>query len=96
MKKRSDSSENRTSARIDTPSELAAKSHLEAAQSQIDTWLVRVQRLIESARSMEELRSMIMAAYGDLPEEELTIAMHSAMFVANMAGRFDVREESRG
>ena len=37
-----------------------------------------------------------MAAYGDLPEEELTIAMHSAMFVANMAGRFDAREESRG
>ncbi len=78
------------------PSEQAAKIHLPAAQTQIDTWIVRLETMVQSARSLSQLQSMIMAAYGELPAEELAVALRSASLVANLAGQFDMQEESRG
>ncbi len=78
------------------PSQQAVKSHLEAAQAQIDIWLARIAGLVESAQSLEQLHAMILAAYNDLPEEELALAIQSATLVANLAGQFDAREESCG
>lgn len=93
MKKRSSGPERCQGTRT-PPSEQVAKSHLKAAQAQIDIWLARIAGLVESAGSLEELQSMILAAYADLSAEELAVVLQSATLVANLSGQFDAREES--
>jgi phage gp29-like protein len=74
---------------------IAERLEIEAAPMLAD-WLERIRALVNRAGSLEELRDMLLAAYGDLPTDELARVMQAAFAVADLAGRFDAREESAG
>lgn len=56
----------------------------------------RVNVLVEEAESLEALRERLLAAYADLPADALAEVMAMAFAAADLAGRLDVKEESRG
>ena len=56
----------------------------------------RVNALVEEAESLEALRESLLAAYADLPADALAEVMAMAFAAADLAGRLDVKEESRG
>lgn len=56
----------------------------------------RVQALVDEAESLEALREALLNAYGDLPTDELAEIMAMGFAAADLAGRLDVKEESRG
>jgi phage gp29-like protein len=51
---------------------------------------------VETAESLEQLRDDLLGMYGDLPSGELTKVMGLAFACADLAGRFDVRDEVDG
>jgi len=55
-----------------------------------------IRRLVEEAESLEQLRDALLAAYGDLPVERLAEVMAMGFAAAELAGRYEVREESDG
>ncbi len=54
----------------------------------------RIRALVQRAGSLQELRDALLAAYADLPGEELARVMQAAFAVADLAGRFDAAQES--
>lgn len=58
--------------------------------------LAQVQALADEAESLEALRERLLGAYGDLPTEELAEVMAMGFAAAELAGRLDAKEESRG
>jgi phage gp29-like protein len=54
----------------------------------------RIRELVEQARSLDELRDALLAAYADLPGDELAAVMQAAFAVAQLAGIYDVQQES--
>jgi phage gp29-like protein len=54
-----------------------------------------IKRLVDEAQSLDELRDALLAAYGDLPTARLAEIMAMAFAAAELAGRFDVRQESQ-
>ena len=58
--------------------------------------LERVQALADEAESLVALRERLLSAYGDLPTEELAEVMAMGFAAAELAGRLDAKEESRG
>jgi len=53
-----------------------------------------IKRIVDEAQSLEQLRDALLAAYGDLPTERLAEIMAMGFAAAELAGRFDVRQES--
>jgi len=53
-----------------------------------------IKRIVNEAQSLESLRDALLAAYGDLPTEQLAEIMAMGFAAADLAGRFDVRQES--
>jgi phage gp29-like protein len=53
-----------------------------------------IKRIVDEAQSMEQLRDALLAAYGDLSTDRLTEVMAMGFAAADLAGRFDVRQES--
>jgi phage gp29-like protein len=53
-----------------------------------------IKRLVDEAQSLEGLRDALLAAYGDLPTEQLAEIMAMGFAAAELAGRYDVRQES--
>jgi phage gp29-like protein len=53
-----------------------------------------IKRIVAEAQSLEQLRDALLAAYGDLPTEQLAEIMAMGFAAADLAGRFDVRQES--
>ncbi|TXF11918.1 DUF935 domain-containing protein [Pelomicrobium methylotrophicum] len=53
-----------------------------------------VQRIVDEAKSLPELRDALLAAYGDLPTEDLAQVMAMGFSAAELAGRYMAREES--
>jgi phage gp29-like protein len=53
-----------------------------------------IKRIVNEAQSLEGLRDALLAAYGDLPTERLAEIMAMGFAAAELAGRFDVRQES--
>jgi hypothetical protein len=53
-----------------------------------------IKRLVDEAQSLEQLRDALLAAYGDLPADRLAEIMAMGFAAAELAGRFDVRQES--
>lgn len=56
--------------------------------------MAEVQRIVDAAQSLPELRDGLLAAFGHLPQEELAQAMAMGFAAAELAGRFMAREES--
>ena len=55
-----------------------------------------VRRLVDEADSLEALRDALLAAYGDLPSDQLAEVMALGFAAAHLAGRYDVETESGG
>jgi len=53
-----------------------------------------IKRIVAEAQGLEQLRDALLAAYGDLPTDRLTEIMAMGFAAADLAGRFDVRQES--
>ena len=53
-----------------------------------------IKRIVDEAQSLEQLRDALLAAYGDLSTDRLTEVMAMGFAAADLAGRFDVRQES--
>jgi hypothetical protein len=53
-----------------------------------------IKRIVDEAQSLEQLRDALLAAYGDLPTGQLAEVMAMGFAAADLAGRFDVRQES--
>jgi phage gp29-like protein len=54
----------------------------------------RIRALVEQARSLDELRDALLAAYADLPGDQLAEVMQAAFAVAQLAGIYDAQQES--
>ena len=81
-------------AEADTMSDLdylqQSNSQLAAqGQAVIDQWLMRIQSLVNEARSLPALQDALLSEFADLPEAELTQVMEVAYLAANLAGRMD-------
>lgn len=61
--------------------------------------LEQIRALVERAETrgdtLEQLRDDLLAAYGSLPSEQLTEVMAMGFAAADLAGRFDLEQESR-
>lgn len=53
-----------------------------------------IRRMVEEAQSLEQLRDALLAAYGDLPTERLAEVMAMGFAAAELAGRYDVTQDS--
>jgi phage gp29-like protein len=53
-----------------------------------------IKAIVERAESLVSLRNALLAAYGDLPADRLAEVMAMGFAAAEMAGRFDARQES--
>ena len=77
----------------DTPELQADRLESEAAPAWEEI-MDAIRRLVEEAESLEQLRDALLAAYGDLPVERLAEVMAMGFAAADLAGRYEVREES--
>lgn len=64
-----------------------------AAQAKMDGILGPIQKMIDDATSMEDLRDRILSSYKDLSAIDLGNLMQRAFAAAELAGRFDVGQE---
>ncbi|MDO8933875.1 MAG: DUF935 family protein [Rhodocyclaceae bacterium] len=70
---------------------LADQLAAEAAPA-LDALLMQVRNLVERAESLDALRDALLAAYADLPADQLARVMSLGFAVADMAGRADVAD----
>lgn len=78
------------------PADLIADQLERAGDPLIAEWVATLAAMLERAGSLSELRAMLLAAYGELPTEQLGTLMAAGMMAATAAGRFDAHEQSRG
>jgi len=79
----------------DTPELQADRMEIEAADAWVEI-MDTIRRMVEEAESLEQLRDALLAAYGDLPTERLAEVMAMGFAAAELAGRYEVRDESSG
>jgi phage gp29-like protein len=72
---------------------IAERLAIEAAPAWRDI-MERIRELVEQARSLDELRDALLAAYADLPGDQLAEVMQAAFAVAQLAGIYDAQQES--
>lgn len=56
--------------------------------------LAHVQQLVNTAEDLSSLRSALLDAYGDLPRQAMSELLAMATAAAELAGRYDARQES--
>lgn len=66
----------------------------QAAAPVLAGWLDTLRGLAGEAQSLEALRDRLLAAYGDLPTDQLAAVMQLGFVVADLTGRFDVANET--
>jgi phage gp29-like protein len=74
-----------------TPAELQAERLAKDAQAPGRAWMDRILAMVDQADSLEQLRDLLLNAYGDLPSEDMTNVMALAFAAADLAGRYDVQ-----
>lgn len=69
-----------------------------AAQPHIDGWVDKLEQLVvnSEATTLADLRDEIVAAYADLPDEELAAVLAQALMASTAAGRYDIAESDNG
>ncbi len=72
---------------------LADRMSTETSDS-LESWLGIIRAMAEEAESLEDLRDMLLSAYGNLPADDLARVMQAGFAVADLAGRYDVKEVS--
>lgn len=78
------------------PADLIAEQLSRDGQGSIADWLATIEVMLERSQSLEEFRAMLLAAYGDLPDDKLATVIADAMTAAQAAGRFDVEHGDGG
>jgi len=73
----------------DPPSLIAERLDQEARPAMAD-WLAEIEAMLEAAENLAQFREMLLAAYGDLPEDRMAQTMAAALAVAQAAGRYDI------
>ena len=58
------------------------------------SWMQKIAKLVDSAATVDALRDDLLAAYGDLPVDELAEVMALAFAAAELAGRYEVMAEN--
>lgn len=66
----------------------------DAAADPLRAWLDQIRAMVDQAESMEALRDMLLASYGDLDPAALAGVMQMGFSAAEAGGRFDVGIES--
>jgi len=66
----------------------------QAAAPVLAGWLDTLRGLADQAETLEALRDRLLAAYGDLPTDQLAAVMQLGFVVADLTGRFDVADEA--
>jgi phage gp29-like protein len=80
---------------VTTPNIAIATKLEQLAQPAIDAWCQQIAAMVDKAQTLEELRAMIVDAYGDLSDDELAQLLGAAMAAAQGAGRYDVDQVGR-
>lgn len=70
---------------------LADRMAIEGAQSW-NTLLGKIKAIVDAAASLETLRDDLLAAFGDLPQDDLIKVMQTGFAVAGLAGMSDVAD----
>jgi len=74
-----------------TPPELMVDRLAQDIATPGRTLMDKIMAMVDSAESLEQLRDMLLNAYGALPNEDMTNVMALAFAAADLAGRFDVQ-----
>jgi phage gp29-like protein len=78
---------------VDALTQALAEQTAPAWSAMLDRIRAIVDQHIDDWQSLEALRDALLAAYGDLPVDDLAEVMSAGFALAELAGRFDVREE---
>ena len=57
-------------------------------------WMERIKAMVEAADSPEQLRANILAAYDQLPSEQLAKLIELALIAAELAGMYDAAHDA--
>ncbi len=79
-----------TAEDVPGPADEIATQLARTAAPAIAGWIQRLEALTARASSLDELKGLVLAAYGDLPAEDLAQALAAASLVGQLAGRYDV------
>lgn len=78
------------------PADLIGGQMAREGDGAIADWLATIEAMLDKAQSLEEFRAMLLAAFGDLPDDKLATVLADGMTAAEAAGRFDVEQGSGG
>ena len=70
-----------------------AESLAQAGDIVFASWMQKIAKMVDEAATTEALRDDLLAAYGDLPVDELAEVMALAFAAAELAGRYEVMQE---
>ncbi|MEC4750000.1 DUF935 family protein [Methylomicrobium sp. Wu6] len=73
-----------------TPPELMADRLAQDTAKPGRDWMDKIMAMVDAATSLEQLRDMLLNAYGDLDSSDMTNVMAMAFAAADLAGRFDI------
>lgn len=77
-----------------TPTGAMTDAAAEQAAAPWSAILDRVHELVASASDMDTLRESLLAAYADLPHDQLGEVLAMGMAAAELAGRYDIEQEA--
>jgi len=80
----------------DHPADQIADRMARDARPAMAEWLAEIEAMLEAAENLAQFREMLLAAYGDLPEERTAQVMAAGIAVAEAAGRFDIENAGWG
>jgi phage gp29-like protein len=81
---------------VEFPGRLIAERLAEETDKPMEEWLATIESMAQSANDLDELYSMLMAAAGKLPLDDLAAPLTAAFTSAHAAGRYDLEQESDG
>ena len=74
---------------------LTDRLEIEAAPA-MEAMLARIEAMVAAAGSLEELREMMLAGFGDIDESALSAILAQAMIAGHLGGRVMLDGDSNG
>lgn len=78
-----------------TYAELAAARLSADAAPAVRQWLATIRAMLDSSGSLEEFRAKLLAGYPNLSSDQMAAAFAQAAAAADLAGRYDIANETR-
>ena len=72
---------------------IAERMEVDGAEP-LQDWVERLRVIVDQAESLPALRDRLLEAFGELPTDDLARVMQAGFAVAELAGRFEARQES--